>query len=75
MKIFILIFIIVFYCGNLYAQTDVQIFPTDKQSTHETIQLYRSLFKLQQKGVMFGQNLIHNRPGVLHVGATVEILD
>ena len=27
------------------------------------------------RGVMFGQNLIHDRPGVLHVGAVVEVLD
>ena len=27
------------------------------------------------KGVMFGQNLVHDRTGVLHVGAEVEVLD
>jgi mannan endo-1,4-beta-mannosidase len=28
--------------------------PTDKKATAETVKLYQNLFKLQQKGIMFG---------------------
>lgn len=39
-----------FYALPVYAQTG----PIDKQATHETVALYRSLWKLSEKHILFG---------------------
>src|SRR3954452_20206234 len=48
---FTLIFSIIFFtCNILFAQQ----FPSDKHATKETVNLYRNLKKLLNKGIMFG---------------------
>ena len=51
---------------------------TDQNTAERSKEPLRTLATFRQvagKGVMFGQNLIHDRTGVLHVGAEVEVLD
>jgi len=51
---------------------------TDQNTAERSKEPLRTLATFRQvpgKGVMFGQNLIHDRPGVLHVGAVVEVID
>ncbi len=45
---------ILFYSNYLMAQTVSKVLPSDKQSTTETIRLFKNLFARQEKGVMFG---------------------
>jgi len=50
---------------------------TDQNTAERSKEPLRTLATFRNvpgRGVMFGQNLIHDRPGVLHVGAEVEIL-
>ena len=51
---------------------------TDQNTAERSKEPLRTLATFRNvpgKGVMFGQNLIHDRTGVLHVGAEVEVLD
>ena len=51
---------------------------TDQNTAERSKEPLRTLATFRHvpgKGVMFGQNLIHDRPGVLHVGAEVEVID
>jgi uncharacterized protein len=51
---------------------------TDQNTAERSKEPLRTLATFRNvrgRGVMFGQNLIHDRPGVLHVGAVVEVLD
>ena len=46
----------IFFASNiLFAQE----LPSDKKATKETVNLYRNLKKLLNKGIMFGLSLIH----------------
>ena len=50
---------------------------TDQNTAERSKEPLRTLATFRNvpgRGVMFGQNLIHDRPGVLHVGAEVEVL-
>jgi mannan endo-1,4-beta-mannosidase len=40
--------------GCMLAQEDILPLPADKNATSETVALYQSMWKLQQKGVMYG---------------------
>ena len=51
---------------------------TDQNTAERSKEPLRTLATFRNvrgKGVMFGQNLIHDRTGVLHLGAEVEIVD
>ena len=51
---------------------------TDQNTAERSKEPLRTLATFRHvagRGVMFGQNLIHDRTGVLHVGAEVEVLD
>jgi len=51
---------------------------TDQNTAERSKEPLRTLATFRNvagKGVMFGQNLVHDRTGVLHVGAEVEVLD
>ena len=51
---------------------------TDQNTAERSKEPLRTLATFRHvpgKGVMFGQNLIHDRTGVLHVGAVVEVID
>jgi uncharacterized protein YcbX len=51
---------------------------TDQNTAERSKEPLRTLATFRNvkgKGVMFGQNLIHDRTGVLHVGAEVEVLE
>ena len=45
------------------------------ERSHEPLRTLATFRHVAGRGVMFGQNLIHDRPGVLHVGAEVEVLE
>jgi uncharacterized protein YcbX len=45
------------------------------ERSHEPLRTLATFRHVAGRGVMFGQNLIHDRPGVLHVGAKVEVLE
>ena len=42
---------------------------------HEPLRTLATFRHVAGRGVMFGQNLIHDRSGVIHVGAEVEVLE
>ena len=51
---------------------------TDQDTAQRSKEPLRTLATFRHvagKGVMFGQNLVHDRPGVLRVGAVVEVLE
>lgn len=45
------------------------------ERSHEPLRTLATFRHVAGRGVMFGQNLIHDRSGVLHVGAEVEVLE
>jgi uncharacterized protein YcbX len=54
------------------------IVTTVDQSTGEKgVEPFQTLaaYRKQEKGIMFGQNLIHTTQGVLSIGQTVEVLE
>src|SRR5215207_2172992 len=51
---------------------------TDQNTAERSKEPLRTLATFRNvpgRGVMFGQNLVHDRPGMLRVGAVVEVLD
>jgi MOSC domain-containing protein len=50
---------------------------TDQETgerSHEPLRTLATFRHVAGRGVMFGQNLVHDRSGVLHVGAEVEVI-
>ena len=45
------------------------------ERSHEPLRTLAMFRHVAGRGVMFGQNLIHDRSGVIHVGAEVEVLE
>jgi len=45
------------------------------ERSHEPLRTLATFRHVMGRGVMFGQNLIHDRSGVLHLGAEVEVLE
>jgi uncharacterized protein YcbX len=45
------------------------------ERSHEPLRTLATFRHVAGRGVMFGQNLIHDRSGALHVGAEVEVLE
>ena len=45
------------------------------ERSHEPLRTLATFRHVAGRGVMFGQNLIHDRSGVIHVGAEVEVLE
>jgi len=45
------------------------------ERSHEPLRTLATFRRVAGRGVMFGQNLVHDRAGVLHVGAEVEVLE
>ena len=45
------------------------------ERSHEPLRTLATFRHVAGRGVMFGQNLIHDRSGVLHIGAEVEALE
>lgn len=45
------------------------------ERSHEPLRTLATFRHVAGRGVMFGQNLIHDRTGVIHVGAEVEVLE
>lgn len=45
------------------------------ERSHEPLRTLATFRHVAGRGVTFGQNLIHDRPGVLRVGAEVEVLE
>jgi hypothetical protein len=45
------------------------------ERSHEPLRTLATFRHVVGRGVMFGQNLIHDRSGVIHVGAEVEVLE
>ena len=51
---------------------------TDQETaerSHEPLRTQATYRHDAGRGVMFGQNLIHDRSGVIHVGADVELVE
>jgi len=45
------------------------------ERSHEPLRTLATFRHVAGRGVMFGQNLVHDRAGVLRVGAEVEVLE
>jgi uncharacterized protein YcbX len=45
------------------------------ERSHEPLRTLSTFRRVAGRGVMFGQNLVHDCVGVLHVGAEVEVLE
>jgi uncharacterized protein YcbX len=45
------------------------------ERSHEPLRTLATFRHVVGRGVMFGQNVVHDRTGVLHVGAEVEVLE
>ena len=45
------------------------------ERSHEPLRTLATFRHVAGRGVMFGQNLIHDRSGVIHVGADVELVE
>jgi len=45
------------------------------EASHEPLRTLATFRNVAGRGVMFGQNLIHEQSGVLHVGAEVAVLE
>jgi hypothetical protein len=45
------------------------------ERSHEPLRTLATFRHVAGRGVMFGQNLVHDRSGVIHVGAEVEVLE
>ena len=45
------------------------------EASREPLRTLATFRNVPGRGVMFGQNLIHDQSGVLHVGAEVELID